>query len=133
MDAKISQITGTTQQKIMEDKMFKFKAYVPDQGLGDIVVLNTQEFNKLIETVVYSDWGESNAEEKENKQTFLEWLNETKEWVFPSNAKDLEFLIRKYEIEERVGCILHEANAERHEAWSRRYKILKANSKLKKK
>jgi hypothetical protein len=113
--------------------MFKFKSYVPDLGLGDIVVLNDKEHNKFLEAILYSDFMESNAEEKERKEVFLVLLQEKKEpFIFKATAKEFEFLTRRYEIEENFSVIMHEAVAEIHEGYSRRYKTLKANAKSRK-
>ena len=110
--------------------MFQFKTYVPDVALADVIVLNEPEYQKFLELIALSNFMEGNNTTKEQKQEYLLGMDKSREpFLWKNDDKDFDFLTRKYSIEERVGDIIHEKVAEKHEVYCRRYLTLRANAK----
>ena len=109
--------------------MFKYKGYYPDKGCTDFVILNNQEFDQFMEVINMSDFLETNNEEKEQKELIMVELYKNREpFMIESADEDFTLLVRKYGVEEKYACFVHEKVAETHEV-TRRYKTLTENSR----
>jgi hypothetical protein len=109
--------------------MFRYKGYYPDKGLTDFIIFNNQEFEQFMEMINMSDFLEANNEEKEQKELILVELYKNREpFLIEAEDSDFTLLVRRYEVEERYVCFVHEKVAETHEV-TKRYKTLRENSR----
>jgi hypothetical protein len=82
-----------------------------------------------MEMINMSDFLEANNEEKEQKELILVELYKNREpFLIESEDSDFTLLVRKYEVEEKYACFVHEKVADTHEV-TKRYKTLRENSR----